>query len=438
MERMRPLFALQKQARWLSALVAFVVLIGLAALFPTAQRALAGRDERPGTSMSAVDLEVVLLPPGLLPSTAPSQTESPTTVQSPRSAQPYQVENPSAYIYTVRLGEYWIGIATRFGISYNDLRTANPDLWSLRHEVIHPGDQMIIPGLSAEQMGLPVNYVVQPGDSWYKIASTFGVLYWDLRLDNLKLWHQRGIYIRPGDAVVVNGAQIVLSSERSVDAAVDSEIAAETESESTEASTSGANTLPSSNTGAPILAGNVPADASVYTVRPGDTWYGIAAAYGIPFESLRSANPTLWSARGQRIRPADQMIIPAHGSPPPPPEIRTAPGDEAGPTPEAVEEEATPDAEATAPAAEATVTPIAEESTPVEDDATTGPMQPATPEGTRLRIELAQPALTYIVQAGEDWAAVAGKAGVSVDDLKAANPALSGRELQSGDTVLLP
>jgi hypothetical protein len=132
------------------------------------------------------------------------------------------------------------------------------------------------------------------------------------------------------------------------------------------------------------------------------------------------------------------MIIPAHGSPPPPPEIRTAPGDEAGPTPEAVEEEATPDAEATAPAAEATVTPIAEESTPVEDDATTGPMQPATPEGTRLRIELAQPALTYIVQAGEDWAAVAGKAGVSVDDLKAANPALSGRELQSGDTVLLP
>jgi len=90
---------------------------------------------------------------------------------------------------------------------------------------------------------------------------------------------------------------------------------------------------PTIGSGPPFHVTNPPADAVIYSVRPGDSWYIIGNRYGIAFERLRAANPELWALRGQDIRPADEMIIPEHGSPPPPIEIKTAPVGKADPIP---------------------------------------------------------------------------------------------------------
>lgn len=472
-----------------------LLLVAVAALIlPGSQRLLAGWGD-PAAEATADYGSRIEFSNGSQPSTAPRQETSPAT--SAPSNRAVTVQDPNAYIHTVRLGEYWIGIAQHFGLEYAELRAANPDLWQLRKDVIHPGDQMVIPNLSADQMTAPIAYEVSYGDSWYKIADKFGVSYWDLRLDNLQLWKRRGIYIRPGDELVVRGVdvnRIVAQPEARTGELAVEEPAAEEASPPAEATESSAQTpaqpapapgssLPPSSAPPPILAPEPPAESSVYTVRPGDSWFSVAAAYGISFQDLRAANQELWAARGQSLRVGDQLVIPPHGSPAPPPEIRLVPM-----TPEetpAAEEGAEEDAdeatdegadegtdEGTDQGAEEGVDESAEEGaeegvaesaeegadeglelTPVQpedgvtpdpqpteelDEERTGPMQAETPEAGRLRIDLAEPTIIYVVLAGEDWASVAAKTGTTVEALQAANPALGARPLQAGDQLRLP
>lgn len=316
----------------------------------------------------------------------------------------HSVDDPNAFIYKVRLGEYWILIARKFGVTYDELRAANPELWTLRGELIWPGDEMSIPGLTAADQRATEEYTVQPGDSWYRIADMFGVSYWDLRLDNLGLWQRRGTVIRPGDQmqIVAPGplAAIGEPSPATADEATAEPAAAqpatpvattvatavpvavsEATATPTPAPPPAPGTLPPVDSAPPFLVTNPPADSTTYTVRPGDSWFAIANRYGMTFEKLRSANPELWALRGQNIRPADQMIIPAHGSPPPPMDIRTVPDDKG---------------------------------TPVAADG------------------------SYTVVAGDTWATVAAQFGVTEEALKTANIELSGRDLAPGDMLRIP
>lgn len=403
----------------------------------------------------------------------------PTTTAPPYNRrQAFTVQDPSAYVHTVRPGESWIAISQQYGIEYPDLREANPELWTLRDTIIRPGDQMVIPTLNAGEMPTALDYTVQYRDSWYKIAESFGINYWDLRLDNITLWHRRGIYIRPGDTLIIRGATQNFESAQPRIETVTEEALESSDEESAETDTgetdveeapaveapavveapSGDNSaaLPSAGTGGPYMVGQLPQGTALYVIRPGDSWFAIAAANGISFIDLRVLNAGLWAARGQSLRVGDQMIIPANAEPIPP-DIRTAPQE----TPAAQEEapaatdapaEATPPAapepgdQATPPAdgeAEGEAAPAEAE---VEADANVeadpseerGPMQPTDPDSTRLRIEVAPPTILYIVQTGEDWSAVAAKAGVSIVELQSANPSLSGRELQPGDAVRFP
>ncbi|MBX3001101.1 MAG: LysM peptidoglycan-binding domain-containing protein [Caldilineaceae bacterium] len=424
-----------------------LILVAVCALLlPTSQRLLAG------------DLALTGPIDGVEPSAAPQQEAAPA-VSRPTSRTTYVVEDPNAYVYTVRLGEYWIGIARQFGIEYADLRAANPELWNLRKEVIRPGDQMVIPNLDATQMVDPIDYVVVYGDSWYKIADAFGISYWDLRLDNLRLWQRRGIYIRPGDQMIIKDAQVLPetraavqeeTTEEAVDVAEEVTPAEEAQPPAETADTptltpaqpgtSIGTPLPSSSAGAPILVPETPEGTTLYTVRPGDSWFRIAAAYGISFQDLRAANQALWSTRGQSIRVGDQLVIPPHGSPPPPPEIRQVPlePEDEDAVDEEVEEEAVGEEVELIPALPtdaATPVPLA---TVELDEERVGPMQAETPEAGRLRIELAEPTIIYVVQAGDDWASIAARTGVTVEALQAANPALSARALQAGDQLRLP
>ena len=305
--------------------------------------------------------------------------------------QPYAVDDPDAFVYTVRLGEYWILIARKFGISYNELRAANPDLWALRGELIWPGDEMIIPGLTSADQWETLEYTVQPGDSWYRIADTFGISYWDLRLDNLGLWRRRGVVIRPGDQMqIVNPSPSSAAEQPAVESAVAAQPVATQpatpapDSAATNqptATPAAPGTLPVSSAGPPFRVTNPPTDAVIYSVRPGDSWFSIAGRYGISFENLRSANQSLWALRGQNIRPADEMIIPAHGSPPPPLDIKIVPDDKAA----------------------------------------------SIPAGSN-----------YDVQEGDTWATLAARSGLTEDALKAANVEMAERTLAPGDVIRIP
>lgn len=317
--------------------------------------------------------------------------------------RPHAVDDPNAFVYTVRLGEYWILIARKFGVSYTELRAANSVLWALRGELIWPGDEMAIPGLSAADQWQTLEYTVAPGDSWYAIASRFGVNYWDLRLDNLGLWRRRAALIQPGDQMqIVNPKSTDAAAPTQAESATPAPTAA-TQPASTQSASAAtatpapapenASSTPTAQAAAPgalptaapssppFRVTNPPADGVIYSVRPGDSWFGIASRFGITFEQLRSVNPELWALRGQDIRPADEMIIPAHGSPPPPLEIKTVPDDKGG--------------------------PIDRES-------------------------------NYTVVEGDSWASVAGRAGISEEELKAANVDVAGRELVSGDSLRIP
>lgn len=308
----------------------------------------------------------------------------------PSYFQSYTVDDPDAFVYAVRLGEYWILIARKFGVTYDELRAANPELWALRGELIRPGDEMAIPGLTAEDQRAPETYVVQPGDSWYKIADTVGVSYWDLRLDNLGLWRLRGVVIQPGDEMQIihppgpapeaeaKSAPEATPAPISAEAAQPTPTPAPSQAESPAAAPG---TLPPvTSASPPYRVTNPPTDAVIYIVRPGDSWFSIANRYGMTFEKLRSANQELWSLRGQNIRPADEMVIPAHGSPPPPLEIKTSPDKE----------------------------------TPETDDG------------------------SYIVQEGDTWESVAEATDLTVEALKEANVDVSARDLIPGDVLRMP
>ena len=51
--------------------------------------------------------------------------------------------------YLVRAGDSWTSIAKKCGVSFPDLRNANPKLWQQRGSNIRPGDTMALPKLDA-------------------------------------------------------------------------------------------------------------------------------------------------------------------------------------------------------------------------------------------------------------------------------------------------
>ncbi len=67
-------------------------------------------------------------------------------------------------------------IAYRFGVTIANLQAANPTLYS---QPVYPGMILTIPGY--ETIDLPpegyVEYVIQPGDTLYNIASRFNLDY---------------------------------------------------------------------------------------------------------------------------------------------------------------------------------------------------------------------------------------------------------------------
>ncbi len=85
--------------------------------------------------------------------------------------------------YTVQRGDSLWSIASRYGISVNDLRSAN----SLTSDTLSIGQVLIIPGVSNGEedndniTGPSTTYTVQSGDSLWSIGNRFGVTVQQLR-----------------------------------------------------------------------------------------------------------------------------------------------------------------------------------------------------------------------------------------------------------------
>jgi LysM repeat protein/mono/diheme cytochrome c family protein len=190
------------------------------------------------------------------------------------------------------MGEYWSLVARRFDKTAGLLKEANFELWQLRGEDIRPGDQLAIPGLTADSTVPPVLYRVQADESWERIAEKFSVSYLDLLLDNFNLWALRGVDIRAGDQMTVRYLPpelIEVGAARGW--AGGPPVLAPSYAEARErkaASEDGFNA------------------AGTYTAQPEDTWETVAEATGINVAALKEVNQEIGE---QGLQPGDVLRI---------------------------------------------------------------------------------------------------------------------------------
>ena len=187
--------------------------------------------------------------------------------------------------YTVRSGDSLFGIARRHGVIVGDLLAANGLTLS---SVIHPGQRLAIPAAAASSSAGRGTYTVRSGDSLFGIARRHGVIVGDLLAANgLTLTS----VIHPGQRLAI-----------------------------------------------PAAAASSSAGRGTYTVRSGDSLFGIARRLGVSARSLLAANGlTLTSV----IHPGQQLEVAAEATPAvsanSPPRRIAGPPSTASPTPASAE-----------------------------------------------------------------------------------------------------
>jgi len=162
-------------------------------------------------------------------------------------------------------------------------------------------------------------------------------------------------------------------------------------------------TLPAQLPSPIIIVGGIarPGGGSTYTIKSGDTLAGIAERFGVSLEDLLAANPGI---NPSALRAGDSVNLPSGTD--------------------------------TTPAASATQTPAEPEETP-EPTATSepAPTEEPAPSPTNTPTTGAQ---TYAVESGDIPGTIAGKFGITVEELLAANPGIDPTNLQIGQVLNIP
>jgi len=112
----------------------------------------------------------------------PLQTAAPTTTQAPTPTLP-PLPTPTPYMYTVIAGDTMIGIATYFGITYDELSLANPEV---NPNFLSVGTQLVIPlpedesgDTDSEGQAVPELLPLQTGEvNCYPVSSGGLWCYW--------------------------------------------------------------------------------------------------------------------------------------------------------------------------------------------------------------------------------------------------------------------
>src|SRR5690625_5206684 len=196
----------------------------------------------------------------------------------------------SQQTYTVKGGDTLSAIASRHGISLNNLMAWN----NLKSSLIYPGDKLVVKKGSVTTTDKPSNststnnkpsapsnsgatsgsstYTVKSGDTLSGIASKHGI-----SLNNLMNWNNlKSSLIYPGDKLVVKNGS-----------------AADKPNNST------------STNNKPSTPANSGTTTSTYTVKSGDTLSGIAFKYGVSINNLMAWN----NLNSTLIFPGNKLVI---------------------------------------------------------------------------------------------------------------------------------
>ena len=95
-----------------------------------------------------------------------NQTKEKTDLNQPEEATLKEEKSEKIdYFYTVRKGDTFLGIANRFGFSFDELQEMNPG--------VKPSN--ILVGVTKVKVKVKAVYIVGPGDILSKISEKFGV-----------------------------------------------------------------------------------------------------------------------------------------------------------------------------------------------------------------------------------------------------------------------
>ena len=147
--------------------------------------------------------------------------------------------------YTVQRGDTLWSIASRYGVSVNDIRTAN----NLTSDVLSVGQVLIIPGTGngeEDNIGETFTYTVVSGDSLWSIANRFGVTVQQIRDAN----NLTSDVLSIGQVLIIPGIS------------ADDDLEDNTE----------------------------PTIPTTYTVVSGDSLWSIANRFGVTVDDLKNAN----------------------------------------------------------------------------------------------------------------------------------------------------
>jgi LysM repeat protein len=228
--------------------------------------------------------------------------------------------------YTVVAGDSLSVIAARFGVSVNDLRSAN----NLSSDILQIGQTLTIPNGSTAQPSFPPSqpssYTVVAGDSLSVIAARFGVSVNDLRSAN----NLSSDVLRIGQVLnIPNGSPAPSPAPASEVRTIFTYTVAFGDSLSVIAnrykvsvdSIRTANNLRSDTLqvgqrliipdalNAPAQTGTNSLTYTTHTVKSGDTIWDLSVQYGIPQSELLKANNLTTSSR---LSVGQQLSIPVH------------------------------------------------------------------------------------------------------------------------------
>ena len=140
------------------------------------------------------------------------------------------VEKSDTSVYYVKKGDTLYGIAKSYGVSVDDIKRLN----DLSSNSLSIGQELLIPGLSSENVPNVKVYTVLKGDSLYKIANLYGISVDELKTAN-----------KLSSSVLSIGQQLVIPDS---------------------------------------------ANTKTYVVKRGDTLYGIARDNNITVDRIKSLN----------------------------------------------------------------------------------------------------------------------------------------------------
>jgi LysM repeat protein/uncharacterized protein YvpB len=229
------------------------------------------------------------------PVAAPPST-APAAPQEPAPEQPVQEGD----LYTVKRGEFLIGLAFDFGISWEELAAANNLSYPY---TLYPGQELVIPRIVAEAPeatpqptptpaveqitpaveSAPNQHIVRNGDHLMALGRQYGTT-WQAIVELNELDYPYFIY--PGQVLLLPADAQKPGAE---------EVSTPTSQEAPEP-------IPSETEAAPVAV------EETYVVQPGDFLRGLAGRFEVSWESIADANHLDWP---YVIHPGDSLVIPA-------------------------------------------------------------------------------------------------------------------------------